>query len=892
MKKTIHIIALLFITWSGIVAQNPSHTPGDGTEQDYQPGTIEKALDYLSQNMVRVEGGTYIKGPEFVSTSVNTFYCCRFETVQYLWEVVMNKNNMPSGNGDPMAPVTDVSWDDCQLFVQKLNQLSGRHYRLLTVAEWQYAARGGNLSKGYKYAGSDDIDEVAWYFENSGFVKHRSGLKKANELGLYDMCGNVGEWCLDAIGEDRAYMGSSFYSAAANSTAINGHGLCEPTESSSTLGFRIAADITDYEPYIPTFSITVYMGGRNNVVSQDYDHIGYNAKDNTFLFPYESENGKTDYQAVDIKDVSFITRGLSELATQEGSSLENAILNYEGTAKGLATVLSENEHIAEAYTEDGQNVVVRYEGDSTVTVYPVNVTTDPFADENNSQGDNEGMARKRASTGEWPTTGKNGKVVVFNFFDGDDSHSGQNQLLLGMMDELSLHGYGIEYYCGDNFTRDELQRHVKASQNENNKYRAIIVMSEGMLMKNRSSRSFFVTGEQVTTPNKPVDSYKDKYGRTYHICQVTSLAGVNPNCLLYVGSCYAFDEDGILPRNTYVGWKGENAASQAHAALLVHRMLNNQWTLSNALERLWQNDPVTGTPIRYQNRKTDVSKLVSDSEHAADFEIGLRPTLSRPATDNVFTQKTILGNILWWYDLKGTWVGSQAAPANDEFYVRLVPLMRGKKSYEYKVRVDNDYSFSKGLSFSGDMSGIYDVQFGLHSGFTTKQIRANISPAFIYAKEFSTNALEALGESSTSNICLRNKDGLAVDTIHLKIDEVQTFTIDESPTGNYSSQGCDVAYARVDGMSYVVTARKEGHGEVKIFESETGMSSSYPVIVGSGQPDTKPYEPVSSSIAYEYDKLNRLVKVTTLNSVTTYTYDALGNRTQKTVTAEGPDESL
>ena len=110
--------------------------------------------------------------------------------------------------------------------------------------------------------------------------------------------------------------------------------------------------------------------------------------------------------------------------------------------------------------------------------------------------------------------------------------------------------------------------------------------------------------------------------------------------------------------------------------------------------------------------------------------------------------------------------------------------------------------------------------------------------------------------------------------------------------GNYSSQGCDVAYTRVDGMSYVVTARKEGNGEVKIFESETGLSSSYPVIVGSGQPDTKPYKPVSSSIAYEYDKLNRLVKVTTPNSVTTYTYDALGNRTQKTVTAEGPDESL
>ena len=159
--------------------------------------------------MVEVEGGTFTMGatPEQGSdcycpekpahqVTLSSFNIGKYPVTQAQWKAVMGKN--PSYFEGDNLPVETVSWEDVQIFIRLLNRsnaAAGKKYRLPTEAEWEYAARGGRRSKGYKYSGSDNLNDVAWYEDNSGNTTHPVGAKSPNELGIYDMNGNVWEWC-------------------------------------------------------------------------------------------------------------------------------------------------------------------------------------------------------------------------------------------------------------------------------------------------------------------------------------------------------------------------------------------------------------------------------------------------------------------------------------------------------------------------------------------------------------------------------------------------------------------------------------------------------------------------------------------------------------------------
>ena len=168
--------------------------------------------DGISIDMVRVEAGTFTMGatpemkdpydwekPTHQVTLTNDYYIGKYEVTQALWQAVMD-NNPSYFKGDDL-PVEKVSWDDCQEFISKLNSITGKTFRIPTEAEWEYAARGGNKSRGNQYSGSSNLSDVAWYKDNSNSKNHTVGSKQANELGIYDMSGNVMEWCQDLYGK-------------------------------------------------------------------------------------------------------------------------------------------------------------------------------------------------------------------------------------------------------------------------------------------------------------------------------------------------------------------------------------------------------------------------------------------------------------------------------------------------------------------------------------------------------------------------------------------------------------------------------------------------------------------------------------------------------------------
>mgnify|MGYP004458585523 CR=1 FL=1 len=234
------------------------------TEASYSKGIL--TVNGIKYNMVWVEGGTFRMGATSEqgsdaydieepvhSVTLSSYYIGKTEVTQALWKVVMGSN--PSKFKGENLPVENVSWDDCQEFIRKLNSLTGQNFRLPTEAEWEFACRGGNNSRGYAYSGSYDMDSVAWFDCNSGRKTHFVATKSPNELGIYDMSGNVWEWCSDwydkyssgaqtnpkgpESGSCHVFRGGGWGSYAGYCRSSN-RGYNTPTHRHDRLGLRLA----------------------------------------------------------------------------------------------------------------------------------------------------------------------------------------------------------------------------------------------------------------------------------------------------------------------------------------------------------------------------------------------------------------------------------------------------------------------------------------------------------------------------------------------------------------------------------------------------------------------------------------------------------------------------
>ena len=224
-------------------------------------------------NMIYVSGGTFKMGSDHFDWSmpihdvtVDDFYICEIQVTQELWMAVMGSNPSESKYGVGIGgklPVNNVSWNEVvDVFLPALNRLTGLKFRLPTEAEWEFAARGGNKSRGYKYSGSNKLDNVAWYWKNSDngtnplHSVHPVAAKLPNELGIYDMSGNVCEWCQDffepsypsehlvnptgpSSGNQRVFRGGSWQNQPVNLRV--GHRCANPPDyRAAFIGVRVA----------------------------------------------------------------------------------------------------------------------------------------------------------------------------------------------------------------------------------------------------------------------------------------------------------------------------------------------------------------------------------------------------------------------------------------------------------------------------------------------------------------------------------------------------------------------------------------------------------------------------------------------------------------------------
>ena len=263
-SKQVNILEGQTATLSGMLSTNTTSSVASGTLSSGNIITIPVKKG-ISIEMVRVEAGTFTMGatpemeypwndekPTHQVILTNDYYIGKYEVTQALWQAVMGSN--PSNFKGDNLPVENVSWNDCQEFLSKLNSITGKTFRLPTETEWEYAARCGMKSKGCQYSGSKNISDVAWYTDNSGSKTHSVGSKQANELGIYDMSGNVWEWCQDRYGRydsssqvnptgaisgsDRVIRGGCWY-CTARSCRSSCRSYNAPDDRNDNLGLRL-----------------------------------------------------------------------------------------------------------------------------------------------------------------------------------------------------------------------------------------------------------------------------------------------------------------------------------------------------------------------------------------------------------------------------------------------------------------------------------------------------------------------------------------------------------------------------------------------------------------------------------------------------------------------------
>ncbi len=375
MKINSLITALLF--FAVLSACVPNFDPADlfdsGIAPELPRENIDVTVDGVTFKMIYVKGSTFKMGAtsEQYSDSytdelpvhnvtLSDYYIGETEVTQALWEAVMGTN--PGNESNARYAVNNVSWYDCQLFVRKLREKTGYDFALPTEAQWEYAARGGTQTSGYKYPGSNYLDDVAWYESNSSNTSHLPASKYPNELGIYDMAGNMGEWCYDRyadyypseaqinpLGVDTGsyciYRGGTYtYEAATCRNSYRDGAL--PGERYGNMGLRLCISAHNPVPDVPESDDTTVDDGNVVTVTDNLIHINgveykmFMVEGGIFTMNHPYMVVSTGPAASKPPTSQTVTLSNYRLGqTEVTQALWEAVMKYEGVSKdGRSTI--------------------------------------------------------------------------------------------------------------------------------------------------------------------------------------------------------------------------------------------------------------------------------------------------------------------------------------------------------------------------------------------------------------------------------------------------------------------------------------------------------------------------------------------------------------------------
>lgn len=806
--------------------------------------------------------------------TLSSFLICKYEVTQELWQSVMGSN--PSTFIGEKLPVNNVSWNECQEFIKKLNTLTGRSYRLPTEAEWEYAARGGAKSteavntKGYQFAGgyqsTHSMIDYCWYKDNSAGTTHAVGLKNPNELGLYDMSGNVSEYCKDnhtwtypntpqinPLVEDGSnlfiYRGGSYNRPLWQIRIASRYGA-QKNERDEENGLRLALDATGAGPSSRRkFALSYSSQGANIVEELSGIRFVRDGSQDRYAWT-NAENNTATYislgEAFDIKNVKYISRFNVQLAEAEGEELYKAL--EQETAYGKSDVdavmkaLESNPNVDYSSSSEEESVVVKVAGDSLYTVYIVNPSEQPFGDSPQSSVVQSYRHTTRA-TPFYESTGRNGKIAVFNYFTGLSSYDGQNKIIEGLMSMFNQHDYGVEYYPYELFTQENLLKVIDNSAH----YKAIIVMSHGTY-NDYDSHSYIAVSDEYTrkTPDSwnPFDApdsphITDKHkpwlmriwsGTRYNamLPTYTLTDNVSSNCILYIGACEALKGGGVLKTKTVVGWKTVNTFSQAHATILFSRMLNYGKSLKEALKSLI-------IPYSEGELLTVISedkRLVGGESTKPIYEDNLVRIEMDQSTWPYYRRQPFYR--CWHYAIQGkvTYLTTDHTPLK-YFYLKFVPLVAGDKEYRVKVKVNKDGTFSKMYELSNFMDGAYHVVFGKTKDFERNQLPSDKPYSLIYSDKFKENSADDVSQADGNLICIVDDAGNETYKLSMTKGSKKSLQIFEYEENSYSisldREG--VVSTQLNGMQIDINAIQEGATRLVVHQQDKERTSVIEIVI-------------------------------------------------------------